>query len=141
MIDDVVNTLLRSISGIDRVTPPNQIVSVTEALPRIVYTPTGGDRDYSDDGPVGIVTAAYQVDVFADTSRTARATLDKLARAAAAALAEDRGLDGYSGTVDGLKIQRIYFPDQIQTGTVDLQAGKNTRLARLHREMRVAYYP
>ena len=140
MIDDAVNNLLRATSGIDRVTPASTIVNVTEELPRIVYSPGGGEQPYTDDGAVGIVTAEYQIDVFADTSRTARAMLDKLARSANAALLADRGLDGFKDEVEGVKIQRIYFPTQIQAGTVAAQPGKNSQLARLFRSMRVAYY-
>jgi hypothetical protein len=59
-------------------------------------------RRYCDDGNAGLTQARYQLDIFAALPSTARGLADAIRVA----------LDGYAGTADGTRIERIYFESE-----------------------------
>lgn len=139
MIDKAVSNLLRAKSGLTSVAPTTSVKRITE-VPSLMYAALNGTRNYTDDGPVGVIPALYQVDAYAATPTDARTLLEKLTRSAYAA--EDPGLDGYAGTVEGTKIVRIHFPSEPRFGPVALASeGANTTTARLILDMTISYRP
>jgi hypothetical protein len=131
MIDTAITTLLKANAGVgDRVYSGGEVVEVTRDLPKVVYTfIPAGSRLYTDDGNAGLVKGRYQLDVFAARPSAARAIADTIRVA----------LDGYSGTSDGTKIDRIYFPDGEQMQKAEQPVGQSATAARYTQDMLVDY--
>lgn len=131
MIDNAINQLLRAFAGVaDRVKPSTTVTRISDPMPRLVYSAIGGDRLYTDSGASTLIPGQYQLDVFAATATEARVVLDTIRLA----------LDGYRGTVNGTRIDRISFPSVPRPGPLALDsAGANASVARLIQDMNVAY--
>lgn len=130
MIDAAITNLLKQHAGCgDRVYSGGEKVEVTRDLPKVIYTYLGGPRLYSDDGNVGLVKGRYQLDAFAVRPTAAREILTNIRVA----------LDGYVGTVDGTKIDRIYFPDGAQMQKAEQAVGQASTAAHYSEDMIVDY--
>ena len=72
-------------------------------FPAIVYERTSNEHLRSNDGPTGLVTASYDVTTWGDRFPDARKLSDAVRLA----------LDGYSGTVDSVKIGFIIIENEV----------------------------
>lgn len=131
MIDVALVTLLKLHAGaVDRVYSGGEVVEVTRGLPKLVYTLLGdGDALYSDDGNAGLIKETCQLDAFALQPSAARLMLDNIRVA----------LDGYSGTIDGTKIDRIYFESRPKMQKAEQPVGQAATAARYTQDMIVDY--
>lgn len=135
MIDESITNLIQTVVGFTRVFPATETVVVTSDLPKIVYTAVpAGLRRYSDDGNSGLTPAHYSLDAFAAKLSDARALMVLIRKNAA-----NGGLDGYKGTILGVKIDRIYFPQHEIFMGGDKTSGVNQRVARVTEMMIVEY--
>lgn len=130
MIENALRKLIVDHAGIGvSIFPSTEVGDVTKALPKVCYTLVSAPRGYSDDGPVGIVTARYQLDVFAATLTQARGIVD----------AVRQGTDGFAGTLDATPILRVSWPDGESWGGETPIAGQNVAVARVRADVRVTY--
>ena len=105
MIDTALTTLLKAHAGVgDRVHSGAQLVKVTTDLPKLLYSLLGIERRYTDDGNTGLTQGRYQIDIFAVLPSDARAIADAIRLA----------LDGYQGTQDDTRIERLLFRNERQ---------------------------
>lgn len=129
MIEVALRTLVMGFAQVgDRVKPSTEVGPVAADLPKIAYTLIGSPRSMTNSGPVNVVTARYQLDIFAATVTEARTIADRT-RAA---------LNGYRGTVDGTPIQLVRFDDDSFSATTPT-AGANAAAARLQQDVFVTY--
>lgn len=129
MIDVALVTLIKAAADVgDRVRSGGEVVEVKVDLPKVVYTFIGIERRYCDDGNIGLVKGRYQLDIFAALPTAARAIADDIRV----------GLDGYAGTEDSTRIERIYFPDE-QGQPPEQPAGQQATAARFTLELLVDY--
>jgi hypothetical protein len=140
VIDNAIKQLIEQTAGPGvEASPTSSTVQLKAAkLPRITFTALGGPRGYNDDGLDGLVTARYQLDVFALDVATCR---ELIARLTARSTATPPGLDDFMGTVKGTAIVRISFPELPRAGdTVDLNGtGSNVAVSRLMQDAMITY--
>lgn len=137
MIDTALTTLIKSKAASlgDRVAPSNAVIP-GQTMPRLLFTRIGGPRIHTDDGKASLVKARYQLDIFADTLATAHAIEQALSKSTT-----DNGLDGYSGTVDGTVIRRIYFPELPVSDVAGLKSvGANQTVCRLSTDVMIDFH-
>ena len=136
MIDVALRTLLVQRSNIGERVAPGTDSAADKTLPRVVYTLIDDPRRYSDDGPVGLRKATYQLDVFARDLIEARSVQGQITAPANRVTAP--GLDGFKGTVANTKIHRVYFgSDNVGRGAID--PGANKTIARASVDVRIDY--
>jgi len=73
-----------------------------KAMPAITYQQISGPREYTTDGPVGLVMARYQVNCWTETYAEAR-QLGEAVRLT---------LNGYIGTIESLQIYGIFLENE-----------------------------
>lgn len=132
MIDVALVALLRLHAGVDqKVYSGGERVETTVNLPKVVYTLLGdGATTYVDDGNVGLVEGeTCQLDAFAARPSAARLILDNIRVA----------LDGYSGEIDGTKIDRIHFGSRPAMQGPEQPVGQVATAARYTLDMSVDY--
>ncbi len=131
MVELAVAQLLRTYAGAGvTVAPATESVTVTEVLPKAVYTKlkNPGERPRNDSGSIGLIFTRWQIEVFAE----------KLAQASTITTNLTNGLDSYSGLVAGVKINSIeviasYF------GAGDRIEGLNKTTTRYTTEIKLVY--
>ena len=101
---------LRTLDGLqerigDRITP--QQARQKSPYPRVTYLRVSRTPVNHLKGPSGEVGARIQLDVWAEDHATANDVAALLSRSFA-----DGGLDGYSGTVGGYKVSRLWLSDE-----------------------------
>lgn len=129
MIDIALVSLLRLHAGAgQRVNPSSETFQIADELPRVVYTLIDVQRDYTDDGSTGLATGRYQLDIFASTVTAARNVADAIRI----------GMDGYTGTIDGTAILRVWFDSERFGQELRDEKSKKT-IARYVLDVFVAY--
>ena len=71
-------------------------------MPAVIYKETGGPRDEVLSGPSGLINGAFDIVCYSDIYSTARSVATAIRQA----------LDGYSGTVLGVKIEAIHLANE-----------------------------
>lgn len=98
------------------------------ARPNLTYHRVSTVRPYSNDGPVGLATAHYQIDAWADTALVALQLADAV-RAA---------LDGFQGTAGGRRIDAIHVIDQ-QDGSEPVRPGEQKPVQRVTLDVTIQF--
>jgi len=145
MIEAALTQLLRERSGLTpdgegnySIFPSTQTDPVNTAMPRILYTIMDGDEDMTDDGPIGIVSMAIQLDIFTAKAIDGRLIVEKLRRPANATNEQDRGINGYAGTIDNTQIMLTTFGTRRVAMAVHIE-GQNQTVARNVLELNTTY--
>jgi hypothetical protein len=134
MIDVAVATLVKTYAGSalgDRVALSTVPDKVTVNLPKLKFTPLGGPRDHTNSGPMRLVKARFQFDLFHTSAVTARTLLNTI-RA---------GLESFKGVSNGVTIARIYS-DELPTlslAGVKTEAANET-VIRLTQDFLIDFY-
>lgn len=136
MIHNAIAQLLTTVGGLQA--HPSTTSLAAGVFPRLLYTPVGGERTYTDDGVTGLHKGRYVIDVFGTTITQCQTIVDKLTKRASAS--PNPGLDDYAGTVDSTVIVRIYFPElpSITSGNVTRE-GANQTVCRMSLDLIVDY--
>lgn len=129
MIDVALRKLILEHAPAASVVPSTEVGIVAQGLPKVAYTLISAPRGLTDSGPVRLITARYQLDIFAATLTAARTITASLAS----------GLHGYGpATVDNTPILLVAF-DEESFGTTVPAAGANAAAARVQQDVSVTY--
>jgi hypothetical protein len=136
MISTAITQLLRAVLPVDTQIGPGTDSTKTTAANRVLYTRIDSDTPSTDEGSSGIVSARYQLDIFAPTLMAAETLRDKVRKK----WVQDGsgGIENYKGTIDTTKIDTISF-DTDSFQSQDKIEGDAGTLARCLQDFNVTY--